>query len=125
MDVAPVQKTAPIFDVPTATRPPVRGGGAPVATELAASVTVQQAPAGHAANADPDRAPSEGHSPVVERNLSIDPDTQQIVYQAIDARGEIVLQLPDQAALRRRAYANEVREAAEKSRTASTIERFI
>lgn len=125
MDIAPVQTIAPVFDVPTATRPPIRAGGAPVATELAAAASVQQPSAGHSASADPDPTPSDGHSPVVDRNLSIDPDTQQIVYRAIDARGEIVLQLPDQAALRRRAYARDVLEAAEKTRGTPTIERFI
>lgn len=53
---------------------------------------------------------------VVERDVTIDPDTQTMVYQALNARGEVVLQVPDQIILRQRAYD---RESAAEDKTAS------
>lgn len=60
---------------------------------------------------------------VVERNLTIDPDTRTVVYQALNARGEVVLQTPDQAIMRMRAYAREMRLADEGPDTGGTVER--
>lgn len=60
---------------------------------------------------------------VVERNLTIDPDTRTVVYQALNARGEIVLQLPDRAILRMRAYLDEMRRAGEASDAGPQVER--
>lgn len=60
---------------------------------------------------------------VVERNLTIDPDTRTVVYQALNARGEIVLQTPDQAIMRMRAYAREMRLAGEGPDAGGTVER--
>lgn len=60
---------------------------------------------------------------VVERNLTIDPDTRTVVYQALNARGEIVLQLPDRAILRMRAYLDEMRRAGEASDASPQVER--
>lgn len=125
MDIAPVHRTTPISDIAPLGRGSIQAAARPVPTDLPPSDTVQQGTSGFAAGAGDRRLPSEDQSPVVERNLSIDPDTQQIVYQAINNRGEIVLQLPDQAALRQRAYAREAEAAAEKASLPGTIERFV
>lgn len=46
----------------------------------------------------------------VSRNVTIDPGTREVVLQAISKQsGEVVRQVPDQALLRIRAYAREMR----------------
>jgi hypothetical protein len=49
----------------------------------------------------------------VDRDLSIDPDSRAVIFQATDTRtGEVVRQIPDEALLRLRAYARDLREGA-------------
>jgi hypothetical protein len=49
---------------------------------------------------------------VITRNLTVDPRTREIVFQAINERtGEVVRQTPDEAILRLRAYAREMKDA--------------
>jgi hypothetical protein len=44
-------------------------------------------------------------SEVTERQVTIDPETQELVHQSIDARsGEVVVQYPDRSLLGMRAY---------------------
>jgi uncharacterized FlaG/YvyC family protein len=51
-----------------------------------------------------------------ERDVTIDPATREVVLRMIDSRsGEVVRQVPDQALLRIRAYANELRRVAAES----------
>ena len=48
----------------------------------------------------------------VSRNVTIDPGTREVVLQAISRQsGEVVRQVPDQALLRIKAYAREMRHA--------------
>lgn len=84
------------------------------------------------AGTDSQRDPGEGRpdarrpitvGDVVERNLTIDPDTRTVVYQALNAQGEVVLQTPDQAIMRMRAYAREMRLADEGPDTGGNVER--
>ena len=48
-------------------------------------------------------------SDVTERQVTIDPETREIVHQSIDARsGEVVAQYPDRALLGMRAYIDRI-----------------
>ena len=61
---------------------------------------------------------------VVERNITIDPRTRELVFQTISKEtGEVVRQVPDEAMLRLRAYVREMREAEEKGRAGSDVPR--
>lgn len=52
----------------------------------------------------------------IERRIEIDPKTREVVYQTVDRQtGEVVRQVPDQALLRLRAYAREMRERSEEA----------
>ena len=65
---------------------------------------------GAAARAAVERALRE----TIERRIEIDPKTREVVYQTVDRQsGEVVRQVPDQALLRLRAYAREMREKSE------------
>lgn len=108
MEIAPVHRAAPVFDAGMPARPPVQAGGAPVATELAASASVQQASPGSASGNDVRRAQPEP-SPSVERHLTIDTETHQIVSQVVEQQsGDVLSQVPDQALLQLRTYAREM-----------------
>lgn len=99
-----------------------------VKTQLAPEATVQQA-----SEAPPVRyAPNEGADftasldsamrEVVERNITVDPKTRELVFQTISKEtGEVVRQVPDEAMLRLRAYVREMREAEEKGRRNSDV----
>ncbi len=46
---------------------------------------------------------------VIDRNLTLDPDLREVVYQAVDTRsGEIVFQVPNESALKMRIYTRTV-----------------
>ena len=46
---------------------------------------------------------------MIQRNLTIDPKTREVVFQAVNERtGEVVRQFPDEAILRLRAYTREM-----------------
>lgn len=49
---------------------------------------------------------------MIQRRLEIDPKTREVVFQAVDREtGEVVRQIPEEAMLKIRAYAREMREA--------------
>jgi len=49
---------------------------------------------------------------MIKRRLEVDPKTREVVFQAVDREtGEVVRQIPEEAILRIRAYAREMREA--------------
>lgn len=49
---------------------------------------------------------------MIKRRLEIDPKTREVVFQAVDREtGEVVRQIPEEAILKIRAYAREMREA--------------
>ena len=61
---------------------------------------------------------------MVERNLTVDPKTREVVFQAISKEtGEVVRQFPEEAMLRLRAYVREMREAEDKGRGGSDVPR--
>ena len=91
-------------------------------------VTDARAQTGTGSQRDPGDGQSDERRPltvgdVVQRNLTIDPETRTIVYQALNARGEVVLQTPDRAILRMRAYLREMQLADGEPDTGSQVER--
>ena len=49
---------------------------------------------------------------MIRRNITIDPKTREVLFQSIDRRtGEVVRQVPEEALLKLRAYAREMRDA--------------
>jgi flagellar protein FlaG len=99
-----------------------------VKTDLAPEAAVQQVESSPAVRF----APSEGadfHASldaslreVVERNVTIDPRTRELVFQTISKEtGEVVRQIPDEAILRLRAYVREMRDAEDKNRGGSDV----
>jgi flagellar protein FlaG len=99
-----------------------------VKTELAAAVPqADDAPASRF-------APSEGAGfrasvdaamrQVIERHVTVDPRTRQLVFQAVSREtGIVVRQVPDEALLRLRAYMRDMREAEDRERTGSDVRR--
>jgi flagellar protein FlaG len=94
-----------------------------VKTQLAPEAAVQQVGKTPAVQF----APSEGadfHAAlesalreVVERNITVDPRTRELVFQTVSKEtGEVVRQIPDEAILRLRAYVREMVEAEEHGR---------
>ena len=120
--VAPAAPAAPRVDI-------LAAAGA-VKTQLAPEAAVQQA-----GETPPVRfVPSDGADfsasldsamrEVVERNITIDPRTRELVFQTISKEtGEVVRQVPDEAMLRLRAYVREMREAEENGRAGSDVPR--
>jgi uncharacterized FlaG/YvyC family protein len=101
-----------------------------VKTELAPDAAVQQVEVSPAVRFAPsDRADFSAAldaalRDVVERNIAIDPRTRELVFQAISKEtGEVVRQVPDEAILRLRAYAREMRAAEEAERGGSDVRR--
>jgi flagellar protein FlaG len=121
--VAPAAPSAPA-------RVDILASAGAVKTQLAPEAAVQQA-----GNTPPVQfAPNEGADfsasldlamrEVVERNITVDPKTRELVFQTISKEtGEVVRQVPDEAMLRLRAYVREMREAEEKSRRNNDVPR--
>jgi hypothetical protein len=80
-----------------------------IKTELPAQATVQQAAAPQKL-AEGIRRAAPDSAPELSRNVTIDTETQELVFQTIHD-GEVVRQVPDKALLRMRAYTRELREA--------------
>ena len=101
-----------------------------VKTQLAPEAAVQQAgetpPVRFAPNDGADFSASLDSAlrEVVERNITVDPRTRELVFQTISKEtGEVVRQVPDEAMLRLRAYVREMQEAEEKGRGGSDVPR--
>ena len=101
-----------------------------VKTQLAPDAAVQQAGKTPAVRFAPNDGASFGASldsamrEVVERNITVDPKTRELVFQTISKEtGEVVRQVPDEAMLRLRAYVREMREAEDKGRGGSDVPR--
>jgi flagellar protein FlaG len=93
-----------------------------VRTELAPEASVQQADAASTVRFDPSdgamerAALEEALQRVIRRRIIIDPRTCEVVDQRVDSEsGEIVRQVPDEAILKMRAFAREMRERMENS----------
>ena len=94
-----------------------------VKTDLAPEAAVQQVEK----SASVQFAPTEGADfsasldaamrEVVERNITVDPRTRELVFQTVSKEtGEVVRQFPEEALLRLRAYVREMRVAEDKGR---------
>ena len=121
--VAPATPSAPA-------RVDILASAGAVKTQLAPEAAVQQAgktpPVQFAPNEGADfRASLDlAMREVVERNITVDPKTRELVFQTISKEtGEVVRQVPDEAMLRLRAYVREMREAEEKGRRNSDVPR--
>ncbi len=93
-----------------------------VRTELPAEAAVQQVNEAEAVRFEPsdgarERAAVErALQDVIKRRIEIEPKTREVVYQKVNEEtGEVVRQVPDEALMRLRAYAREMREKAEAS----------
>jgi flagellar protein FlaG len=91
-----------------------------VKTDLASEAAVQQVRETQALRFDPtdgaaaratlDQALREA----IARRITIDPKTREVVYQTVDRdTGDVLRQVPDEALMRLRAYAREMREKQE------------
>ena len=61
----------------------------------------------------------------IARRIEIDPKTREVVYQTVDREtGEVVRQVPDQALMRLRAYAREMRALRDADADAQRVERI-
>lgn len=99
-----------------------------VRTELPPEAAVQQAGASATVRFDPSdgslerAALDEALQRVIHRRIVIDPKTREVVDQRVDSEtGEVIRQVPDEAILKMRAFAREMRERMENSEP--TIER--
>jgi uncharacterized FlaG/YvyC family protein len=93
-----------------------------VRTELPAEAAVQQVNEVEAVRFEPsegakERAAAErALQDVIKRRIEIEPKSREVVYQKVNEEtGEVVRQVPDEALMRLRAYAREMREKAEAS----------
>jgi hypothetical protein len=93
-----------------------------VRTELPAEAAVQQVGPAEPLRFEPSdgarerAALDEALRETIRRRIDIDPKTREVVYQTVDEEtGEVVRQVPDEALMRLRAYAREMREKAETS----------
>jgi uncharacterized FlaG/YvyC family protein len=89
-----------------------------VRTELAPEAAVQQAEEPQAVRFESSpqierRAALESTlQDFIKRHITVDPRTREVVFQTVDERtGAVVRQLPEEAILKLRAYARELREA--------------
>ena len=61
---------------------------------------------------------------VVERHITVDPRSRELVFQAVSREtGVVVRQVPDESLLRLRAYLRDMREAEDKERGGSDVRR--
>jgi hypothetical protein len=116
--------TGGIAKIPAATAPtPLRADivhpGA-VRTELPPEAAVRPADAAEAVRFEPARdlaqraALDAALQDMIRRNIEIDPRTREVVEQVVDqSTGRVVRQTPEEALLRLRAYARELREPEE------------
>ncbi len=91
-------------------------------TDLSPEVAVQQVDAIEAVRFEPSDGASaraaldKALRETIDRRITIDPKTREVIYQTVNEdTGEVVRQIPDEAMMRLRAYAREMREKSEAS----------
>jgi hypothetical protein len=106
----PPRGTDPVGSVAAAQPlPAVSLPAAPLAEPLGPAATVDLSDEGREAAERPAADAKATGTDQSERRFSVDPDTRQIVFQVYDPASNTVLdQLPDESALRARAYAREM-----------------
>ena len=112
MDTGSIARS-PVISTPTAApAAAVSAGG--VATELPAAAVVRQIGETEAVRFEPSggagtRAAIEAAAQDLRRQVIIDPETRDLVFQSVNDRtGEVVRQIPDETLLRLRAYVREI-----------------
>lgn len=117
MDMGGIAKT-PAATAPTApAREDVSHSARGVATNLAPDAAVQQVGKTEPVRFDASRAASGAAldavvSDFIRRNIEIDPQTRELVFQVVDQKsGRVIRQTPEEAILRLRAYIRDLRAA--------------
>jgi flagellar protein FlaG len=117
MEIGGPTRPAEIAAVNAQQRAHVAAPTGAVKTDLAPDAAVQQVRPAQAVRFDPtDGAQARAALDAalrefIDRKISIDPKTREVVYQSVDQRtGEVVRQVPEEALLRLRAYARALRE---------------
>lgn len=109
-------------DAPRISAPPPPDA---IKTELPAQATVQQGGAPEKPSPEKSR-PEAGSVADVSRTVTIDAQTQDLVFQTIsEESGEVLRQVPDQALLRIRAYSRELLEADAAPEERYRLSRFV
>lgn len=109
MEIGPVTRPS-LPNVGSVSRVMSVTSAAPVAAEMP-STAVEQTPEAPRSQAEPQRAPA-ADPDSVDRQIKIDPATQQVIYQAVDkTSGEVVRQIPEETMLRLQVYARAMRKA--------------
>ncbi len=118
MEAGSITKPAPVSTPPASPRVDSLATAGAVKTELAPEASVQQTSVDEAVRFEPSEdvnrraALDAAVRDAIERNVKMDPKSREIVFQSVDKRtGEVVRQVPDEALLRLRAYARQLREA--------------
>ena len=106
MEIGPVSRPG-LQNVGSVSRMVPTASAAPVAAQMP-TTAVAQAPETPRPQADAPRADPDS----VDRQIKIDPATQQVIYQAVDkTSGEVVRQIPEETMLRLQIYARAMRQA--------------
>ncbi len=125
MDVVPSARVSVLpglGDGPRIAAPPALDS---VRTELPAQTTVQQTAAPQKLSSEQNGSEPDS-STELSRRVTIDANTQEIVLQRINEEsGEVVRQVPDQAMLRIRAYAREMRQGQVDPTPETRVERLV
>lgn len=92
-------------------RPAAVAAQAATATDLPDSKAVT--PAADASSTPNDPSTADAAASYMTRNVTIDPQTREVIYRVIDTRTQqVVQQVPDQALLRNRAYSKAIADGA-------------
>jgi uncharacterized FlaG/YvyC family protein len=125
MDVVPSARVSVLPNLGDAQRIAAVPPPGAVRTELPAQATVQQTAAPSKPSNEKNGSEPES-SPELSRRVTIDANTQELVLQRINEKsGEVVRQVPDQAMLRIRAYAREMRQAQADVTAEARVERVV
>ena len=122
MDSGSISRPTPVPALNAPQRTDTLAAAGAVRTELPVESAVQQVNEVEAVRFEPsdgareraalDRALRE----TIARRIDIDPKTREVVHQTVNREtGEVLRQVPDEALMRLRAYAREMREKAEAS----------
>jgi uncharacterized FlaG/YvyC family protein len=121
METGSITRPSPIPALNAPQRTDTLAAAGAVRTELPPEAAVQQVNEAEPVRFEPtdgarERAAVErALQDVIKRRIEIEPKTREVVYQSVNQEtGEVVRQVPDQALLRLRAYAREMREAQER-----------
>jgi hypothetical protein len=117
MDVGSISRTPNVSALNAPQRADSLVAAGAVRTELRPEAAVQQVRPAEPARFDPTNetasraALDQAVRETISRRIVLEPKTRQVIYQSVDEEtGAVVRQIPDEALLRLRAYAREMRE---------------